>query len=174
MSHAAHVSVCAAALAMAMGWAIFKDSAVTVALFNSFNADVRAAQQFARSAIDGSILENGIPGYSQCIACTPHEPQPTSMNSCETVAAEWTILYMWAWASVLAGVWLMAVDGHFRLAVCVSLSANYWCAVASLAYMVSPAIAVALGLTATVKRRSMLLFPDSRTPSASRVNSLNP
>ena len=161
MSRAAH-PVCATILAVAMVLATSKDSAgLFLAVLDNLSADVRTAQQLVWSAADNGAMDIFENGDNICL--------PSSADCRDMVAVKWAFFYMWAWTSAVSGMWLLVADRHFRLAVCASLSANYWCAATSLASTVSPTIGVALGLTAIVTRRSMLLFPDSRTPSASRV-----
>ena len=70
--------------------------------------------------------------------------------------AAWAV---WAWATAVAGVWMLVTDRHFWWPVCAALSLNYWSAVAWIGYSVSTEVGAALAVLAVTVRRSMLLFP---------------
>jgi hypothetical protein len=74
---------------------------------------------------------------------------------------------VWACASVMIGIWLLLLDRHFRMPICVMMSANYWCATAWLACEMSPEIGLVSAATALAVRGSLLLFP--RKVCASRA-----
>jgi hypothetical protein len=66
---------------------------------------------------------------------------------------------LWACASAILGVYLLAKKQHFEGPVCVALSLNFWCAAAWIAWVMSPEIGVAVAAMAVAVRRSAMLFP---------------
>jgi hypothetical protein len=67
---------------------------------------------------------------------------------------------VWAWASAVVGVVLLATDTHFWWPVCAALSLNYWCASAWIASAVTWDVGFALVLVALGMRGSTVLFGD--------------
>jgi hypothetical protein len=66
----------------------------------------------------------------------------------------------WAFASIIVGLCLLAANRHFPMTTCTIISANYWCASAWIACVVSPYLGFALATVAVILRGSLLLFPD--------------
>jgi hypothetical protein len=80
---------------------------------------------------------------------------------------------LWACTSAIFGVYLLATNQHFQRPVCAALSLNIWCAVAWIAWVMSPEIGAAVAAMAVAVRRSGMLFPSPAGALHDPQNSLS-
>jgi len=81
---------------------------------------------------------------------------------CVTSMDPATACAVWVGLTAAVGVYWLVTNQHFVPPLCKVLSLNYWCACASMMWAFSPTVGAMLGITAILRRRSLLLFPDKQ------------